>query len=362
VAEDEPFVAGPCAVKPGDWLLMRNPSPYNLFTDLSPGLFTHVGVVAWEKGADGRGRMVLVDLPERGASIPATNVETFLKRTRHYVFLRHKDPEVAKQMGAAAASVIGNPSEFDLNFRTDRVQELAGQPLAGRKIHTYCAGLLLLCALQTSHPREEFFPISESCAGGKTAENLRTLGMSLGENFVSPTGALYSESMQLVGRREPNYDGQREVEEAIYDYFAARLASARLTVSPDLFQSLRMKLAAAAKQSKVLADALAQAAGVSKETDLVSAARAAAVVETLDDIAYGNSGQYNEALAALKAGDPANRQDAQNINRYRQIHAQLYSLWRDGQLSPRALRIELVKHYVQQGKLQLDRRFFSAAR
>ena len=57
VAEDEAFNAGPCTVRPGDWLLMRNPSPYNLFTDLSPGLFTHVGVVAWEKGADGRGRI-----------------------------------------------------------------------------------------------------------------------------------------------------------------------------------------------------------------------------------------------------------------------------------------------------------------
>ena len=264
-------------------------------------------------------------------------------------------------MGAAAASVIGNPSEFDLNFRTDRVLELAEKPLKGQKIHTYCAGLLLLCALQTGRPRAEFFPVSEACAGGKTAENLQTLGMSFGKDFVSPTGALYSSSLQLVGRREPNYDGQREVEEAIYDHFAARLAATRLTVSPDLYQSLRLKVAAAAKQSKILADALAQAAGVSKEVDLVSAARAAAVVETLDEIAYGASGQYNDALAALKAGDPSNVQESQKFQRYRQTHSGLYSLWRDGRLSPRALRIELVKYYVQQGKYQLDRRFFVSA-
>ncbi|MCU0875120.1 MAG: hypothetical protein MUE50_22535, partial [Pirellulaceae bacterium] len=54
---------GPLELRPGDWLLMRNPSPYNLFTDLSPGLFTHVGVVAVERGEDGIRRFVIVDLP-----------------------------------------------------------------------------------------------------------------------------------------------------------------------------------------------------------------------------------------------------------------------------------------------------------
>jgi hypothetical protein len=49
---------------------MRNPSPYNLFTDLSPGLFTHVGVITAETGSDGIRRMVVVDLPERGERMP----------------------------------------------------------------------------------------------------------------------------------------------------------------------------------------------------------------------------------------------------------------------------------------------------
>ncbi|HKD36456.1 MAG TPA: hypothetical protein VKB78_06635, partial [Pirellulales bacterium] len=147
--EGETYRLGQFEVQPGDWLLMRNPSPYNLFTDLAPGLFTHVGVVALETGSDGKRRMVVVDLPERGTSMPATNVEIFLQRTLNYVFLRHPDPETAKKMGQAAASMIGNPTEFDLNFRTDRVTELKGKPLAGQKIHTYCAGLLLVCAQET---------------------------------------------------------------------------------------------------------------------------------------------------------------------------------------------------------------------
>ncbi len=156
--EGNTYRVGNFEVQPGDWLLMRNPSPYNLFTDLSPGLFTHVGVVTVEVGSDGKRRMVVVDLPERGTSMPATNVETFLDRTLNYVFLRHPDPEVARKMGEAAAEMIGNPTQFDLNFRTDRIAALRGKPLHGQKIHTYCAGLLLLCAQQTGLPRDTFLP------------------------------------------------------------------------------------------------------------------------------------------------------------------------------------------------------------
>src|SRR5262249_12978613 len=160
--EGDTYRLGQFEVQPGDWLLMRNPSPYNLFTDLAPGLFTHVGVVALEAGSDGKRRMVVVDLPERGTSMPATNVEIFLERTLNYVFLQHPDPEAENKRGRAAASMIGNPTEFDLNFRTDRVAELKGKPLAGQKIHTYCAGLLLICAQETSLQRDAFFPITET--------------------------------------------------------------------------------------------------------------------------------------------------------------------------------------------------------
>ena len=197
---------GTFEIRPGDWLLMRNPSPYNLFTDLSPGLFTHVGVAAIEKGSDGRRRMVIIDIPESGPEMPATNVDAFLQRTRHFVFLRHPDSETAAQMAQAAASTVGNISQFDLNFRTDRILPLAGEPLAGKKIHTYCAGFLYLCALQTERPRDEFFPLKEGPAEGYTTENLAKFGFSFGEDFISPTGAFFSPTLKLVGRREPMYD------------------------------------------------------------------------------------------------------------------------------------------------------------
>ncbi len=258
-------------VHPGDWLLMRNPSPYNLFTDLSPGLFTHVGVVTTERGTDGITRMVIVDLPERGRLMPATNVETFLQRSLHYVFLRHPDPKVAETMAEAARQTIGNETEFDLNFRTERVLALAHTNLAGRKIQTYCAGMLLLCAVQTDVDRHAFFPLEEYAAGGYTVENLARLGMSFAKEFISPTGAMFSPTLTVAGRREPMYEPAREIEEAVFDRFATQLVDRPLDPAPELFDSLMVKVAAAASQNTLLAGALARAAGVGNDVDLVGA-------------------------------------------------------------------------------------------
>jgi len=298
--------------------------------------------------------------------MPATNIEIFLQRTLNYVFLRHPDPQAARQMGQAAASMIGNPTEFDLNFRTDRVAELKGKPLAGQKIHTYCAGLLLVCTQQTSLPRETFFPITETTASGHTRDNLAKLGLSLGNGFVSPTGALFSSQLKIVGRNEPLYEPRREVEEAIYDYFAQSLEKKDLRPSPDLFQSLRQKMAEASKRSVILAQALSATAGVSPDVDLVSAAKAQAVVETLDDIAYGASREFQIARRAImdapdltsdeRAKLKPEERDA--IDKYRTRHADLAARWDSRQISPRALRIELVSYYADLGRRQLDARFF----
>ncbi|HEX4144351.1 MAG TPA: hypothetical protein VHY91_12655 [Pirellulales bacterium] len=353
-------------LQPGDWLLMRNPSPYNLFTDLSPGLFTHVGVVALEKGSDGIQRMVLVDMPERGNRMPATNLDTFLERSRHYLFMRHPDTAVGRRMGETASSLIGSETEFDLTFRTDRVVELAGQPLAGKKITTYCAGLLLLCALETGQGREDFFPIPEGAAGGETVDNLAQLGISFGRDFISPTGTLFSPLLEIVGRREPTYDPRREVEEAIYDYFAQQLAAKKLHTSPDLYQTLRLKMAEAARHNSLLAAAMTAAQGVSHNLDLVSAAKAAAVVETLDEIAYGASGEFLKAQDAVRSA-PADRRFERGLTpaqrtaaaTFRQRHPRQYELWRQGQISRRQLRIELVNYYIAQGRSEIDRRFFA---
>lgn len=360
------YKLGDYEVRPGDWLLMRNPSPYNLFTDLHPGLFTHVGVVALETASDGKRRMVIVDLPERGTQMPATNVDTFLERTLHYCFLRHRDPKVAQKMGEVAISLVGNPTEFDLNFRTERVEQLKGQPLAGHKIKTYCAGLLLLCAQETGLPRDEFFPVPEQPAGGQTVANLEQLGITFGRDLISPTGPLFAKNMQIVGRREAMYDPSREIEETIYDHFARQLADRKLEPAAELFQSLRVRMAKAAKNNPLLAQALAAAANVSADIDLVAAAKTAAVVETLDEIAYGNSGEFRMSMRALGGATPEELAeggwkpaDIQRLMELRKQHAALWQRREANQLTPAAARKELIRYYVARGCQQLDARFFN---
>ncbi len=368
---DESYRLGSLELRSGDWLLMRDPSPYNRFTDLSPGLFTHVGVVATEVGSDGIRRFVIVDLPERGDRIPAHNVETYLSRSLHYVFLRHSDRSVAEQMGTVALSLIGNETQFDLTFRTDRIESLKGQSLEGKLINTYCAGFLLLCAQQTERPREQFFPFSELPAGGHCVENLKTLGLSIGERFVSPTGAFFSTHMTLVGACQPLYDPTREVKEAVYDHFADSLVNRRLVPSPDMKQWIVQKLAQASTTNRWLAKALARANNVSEHMDLESAAKAAAVVQVLDEIADGNMEQFAVALEAVAtsadpeaAAENTTDEDAteDTLAKYRQRHADLVRRWQSGALSPRELRTDLVEYYKRQGREQLDQRFFPAAR
>ncbi len=363
--EGNSYRLGHFDIQPGDWLLMRNPSPYNLFTDLHPGLFTHVGVAAIEEGSDGKRRMVIVDLPERGSSIPAENVENYIRSTLHYAFLRHPDPKLAAIMGARAASIIGNESSFDLNFRTDRVLPLKGKPLNGVAIKTYCAGLLLLCAQETPLPRERFFPVPETARPGNTIENMKKLGLSIGKDFISPTGCLLSPELAIAGRVTPMYEPTREVEEMVFDAFSDGLEYKTFTPSPDLYQSLRVKMAEAAEQNPLLAEALRKQENIGREMDLVAAAKTQAVVETLDEIAYGHSDLFAKARFAVTCGDlnrlPSLGYTDEQVEEYRRLrerHDDLYQRFLAGTLMARDLRVALVKYYGERGKQELDRRFF----
>ena len=363
--QGDTFRIGTFEIRSGDWLLMRNPSPYNWFTDLAPGLFTHVGVVTTEVGPDGIRRFVIVDLPERGDHIPANNVDTYLSRTLHYFFLRHGDSVVGQRMGQAANELIGNESQFDLLFRTDRVESLRGKSLRGQPIHTYCAGLLLVCAQPSGLPRDDFFPITELPAGGHLVENLRTLGLAIGDNFVSPTGAIFSPHLEVVGACEPMYDPTREVKEAIYDHFAARMSERPLRTSPDLKQVLVQELARLSRSTPWLARALARANQVSEQMDLETAARTAAVVETLDEIADTNVEEFLQARSAIIASDvPSARESTPAVpqeleGRWRRRHGELVRRWQRQQVSPLELRTVLVEFYSERGRKQLDQRFFA---
>ncbi len=361
---DDRFRVGAIEMQPGDWVLMRNPSPYNRFTSHRPGLFTHVGLVAVDQDPSGVRRFVVVDIPERGERIPATNVERFLDRTLHYLILRHPDRRVAAKMSNLARSVIGNESRFDLQFQTNRVEALRGQFKPGPLIHTYCAGLLLLAAQETGEPIRDFFPLREGPAEGNCAANLAKLGLAIGADFVSPTGALFSPKLEIVGRCEPMYEPEREIREAIFDAFAQSMVERELSVSPNLLQSLRERVAGIAGQHPWLARAFAKANHVHEQTDLESAARAAAVVETLDEIVETASREFVAARLAITAAAeewPRDSAVVKPFERLRRRHAPLVRRFVQDELSPYVLRTELVTYYGREGIRQIDERFFTTS-
>jgi hypothetical protein len=235
-------------------------------------------------------------------------------------------------------------------------------------VHTYCAGFLLLCAQETSAPREDFFPIHENPASEKCLENLAKLGLSIGDDFVSPTSAVFSPRLELVGLREPMYSPGREVKESVYDAFARQMIAGELTPAPDLFQSLRATVAGAAKTNPWLAQLLAKTNNVSAYMDLESAAKTAAVIETLDQIAAATSEDFHAAMFALTSGpleelkaQGASAEQLQQVAQLQTRHADLLARAESGEIGPRELRIALVEYYRALGRRRLDERFFGGA-
>ncbi|MDG2207411.1 MAG: hypothetical protein P8K78_05860 [Pirellulales bacterium] len=363
--EEEDYRFGLAVVRAGDWLLMKNPSPYNRFTNLHPGLYTHAGVVTTEVGEDGRRRFVVVDLPEIGNVIPATPVDKFVERTLDFVILRHENSGVSGTMGRIANSIIGNNSKFDLNFETDAIKSLKGTDLKGKRIEGYCAGLLLLCAQETDRPLENFFPLDEHPAKGNTLSNLAKLDVSMPNHFLSPTGPLFSPDTVVVYRCQTMYSPRRQIEQEIYDHFARQMRQGTLNPSLTWFEAMRLQLAEAAEKTPTLRSALTKATGINQNIDLVAAAKLGAVVQSLDAIAQEASREYSNTRNAFRLAafdtledGTAGDKEFEGIVRRRRRHADLFVRWEAGIVTPRDLRIELVDYYIEEGCHRLDDRFF----
>lgn len=357
------LVFGGVSIQPGDWILLRNSSPYNSCTSLAPGLFTHVGVAALHQGEDGKRRLVVVDVTERKRWIDGDNVDKDLASAIHYCVLRHEDPQVGKRMGEVAATLIGNEMEFDLTFDTAKVAALRGQDLRGKKIVTYCAGLLLLCAQETGLPREEFFPIPETPLPGNGRANFESLGLSFGDDLLSPTGSLFARRMKVIAFSKPMFDPVREVQQRVFDHFPKAMQEKILKPRANLYQQLRLELAEFARSRSTLKQLIAAAANINPDTDLVAAAKAAIVVETIDEVAFGAGEAYERAMQALTAGPLETLQDLppdqiQQITQLREQHSDLWQQLQSGTRFPRDIIDDLIDFYAEQGCREMDRRFF----
>lgn len=359
----ETFRWGSNQLRGGDWILVSQTSSLRCVTNLSPGVFTRAGVVTEDTGGDRKRRFLVVALPEQADQVEATNVDVFLSQASSFLILRHTDPEVARHMSAAARELIGNESQFDPLLNAERVAPRSGQPLRGQLVHASSGGLLLLCGQAARRSREELFPILEQPAGGYLVTNLQQLGIAIGPHIVTPTGALFSTSMQIVGRGDPHYEPADEIAQAICDHGIHRLCDERWTVSPVMKQTLARHLIQVSRSTPWLSRALTRARDESAHRDLESAAQATALLDIIEATARRNAEACVAAVAALQPPTEDNSGDAVRLPSEARLgsrHQALFADWRAGKLNPWQLRSELVEYYIQAGCQQLDQLFFPA--
>ena len=85
--------------------------------------------------------------------------------------------------------------------------------------------------------------------------------------------------------------------------------------------------------------------------------KAAAVVETLDEIAESNRDEFRRARKAFFAPKDS-RTDIRATEAIRNRHAVLYELWRGRKVTPPQVQAQLLQYYADRGRRQLDERFF----
>ncbi|MFW6114590.1 MAG: hypothetical protein ACOC7K_02520, partial [bacterium] len=353
---------GGVRIRPGDWILMRESSPYNRFTNLSPGLFTHAGVAARHEDSNGVHHLVLVDVNERQPTVQAENVEETLFSPLYYALLRPETRCLAQKVDRRASSAVGNPLQFDLTFDLSLLRQASQKPIEDAAITTYCTGILALC---TPVRLRKLFLIREAPAAGHTRDNLRKLGITIGKQFVSPTGALFASRMNVVTLSDPQFDPQIAVEQGIYDYFARRLSQQPLDFEPSLIQACRQELAQLSDDSSLVASTLANLSGVHPDMDLTSAARVAAVIESLDQIVfrYGRRIRRAQSVLGLRTGTRGGLRPATDPLEDRQ------RMWEELQSVRRRMRAgklphwqavnELVDRCILQGQEAVSGTFFA---
>ncbi|MEZ6086597.1 MAG: hypothetical protein R3C05_00905 [Pirellulaceae bacterium] len=359
------FRWGSVEIRSGDWILQRNPSPYNRFTDLSPGLFTHVGIATEVVDDAGIRRIVIVDLPETGTRIQSEAADQFVSSSLHWIVLRHRRSEAAEAMGRVAAQLIGRASEFDLTFNLDLIPQQRGILSTKAPVRTYCAGFLALCAQEAGLQQDDLFPLTESPSSERCLANLEKLGMTMTQ-FISPSGPLFSSDLEIVGTRPPMYAPDNVIREAVYDRFASRMAEDEFQMHETSTQRLRQQLAEISSEYTWVRAALAKVNDVNPALDLVVAGRVATLVENLDAIADAQSQAFSDALTLVRSsGLPANLDEESQLRMQRMLtnlrseHPEWFAKWRAGDWSMHTLRQTLVQHYCQAGRHAVDVMFFS---
>ena len=103
---------------------------------------------------------------------------------------------------------------------------------------------------------------------------------------------------------------------------------------------------------------------IAEQTKIELSRRSRAVVR-IDEIAYGASADYRDALSSMRGGNEASLKaqgfDAEQIKHLiglRKTHADLWAGLESGKLSQYDARAALIAYYIKAGKERLNARFF----
>ncbi|MDA1015129.1 MAG: hypothetical protein O3A00_11840 [Planctomycetota bacterium] len=345
----------------GDILLFRNASPYNRLTSLSPGLFTHVGLVTQFQDQDGRMRIVLVDANERAKKIGVSNVDAELSSPLFFAIMRPTNRTHASAIAEQARSLIGKEFRFDLEFQHSQIHRHTRQPLKDQdKIVTYCAGLVAICIQSSGAKLEDYFPLDEGPRNQMAADNLASIGISI-ERIYSPTALVFSPHLELVHFSDPMYSPDRVIEQATFDHFANRLAQDRLSIRATTVQQLRQQVANVSSQNTLVARLLAAAAGVDQKTDLQSAARVQTAIEVLDEIVRTTGQEYRDAMQFVFRRLPVVDTTPNHVKRYVESDGDFPSRFHEGTVSAERLVAHAEAYFTKIGQSRVDAIMFEGS-
>jgi len=145
--------------------------------------------------------------------------------------------------------------------------------------------------------------------------------------------------MEIVGRREPMYRPRREVEEAVYDYFASGVGHAADDAAGNAGYTRSQRLRCGATNR--CGAGVSFGGGCRRRDGSGGGAKAAAVVETLDEVAGAAGANFQAARDAVRGStvQPATNEEAQRTRRRAANACRLDRRAATSRMAPRDVRL-----------------------
>ena len=304
----------------GDWILLREATPFTVASSLHPQCYHRIALVAHEAGTDGLGRLVVIDHTNNRLGVQVSSLDNWIafvqEHTIAWCVLRPVDALLSQMIEQSALSLaVVRSSARESNERSSVFQDRS----------CFSSGLAVTrsALAATGVNPAIFFPLQESSPEGILGDNLKRLGVDLPDSFCSPTGLLLSKACIPIAMKIQAFDSRCGIRSAVFEYFDRSLCTR-------------------------VVDSLSEHSG-SKTITLF-----------LNEVADRAVAAFDTAiLAIVESDDPdaAPPTDAQSESL--RLYSHLVEQWGQQQLSLAQLREEVSQHVVADAIRTLDRKFFS---